>query len=539
MGKQARINLVDSSAAAAWLSLRSRLNFYKQGWSSPVITTELPLEKLLIILTAFLLSLTLVRYSQYKPKGIELYLFFFLLASLVHYRGNLFFRADEWHFLERFKEHGLSAIFISHNEHFIPVFSLFYYLESIFFSAEYRFYIATSILLHALNAYLLYKLLSLLCVNLCANLCAKKTPLCALPHLSAALYTISGLHMEVLQWAIGQTILLCTTFLLFGFISALQYLFSSKQIYLARLAICSTLAPLCFGLGFLFTPFLCLILILFPRVYSQGATLANSSFFDHSFSRIKLIAIAFFAQLIAFCLFYTFRNGAGHKLDPSKFPLASDILEFSLIGGLSGSITRGLGLLWYEVGGTPSLIRMTSFIGMPLNEYSGAVCGILLSIVIVLITLVISNDRKSSLSSMTFGYSIIFLSLFFIALGRASFGLSYAFSPRYHSLPMIGLLFFLLPIILAAFNKLRDSPSCKSALVFSLLYLHVYNQLIFSHYASALPQQGTLSRTWLRQWQQREANTSKVDPLFYRIGPEGARAQVPILHPEYISNLFD
>jgi hypothetical protein len=132
---------------------------------------------------------------------IVLFITFFLGVVWAQRPSRYFFFGDSWDVLYLCMV-DLRTALQPHNEHFIPLFKLFFHLQHIMFGAHHLAYMLVLYLLHSLAAVLVYRV-------------AKQGGLPTLSSLAAALiFAFTSVTWEVTTWEFEQAFVLGTVFLL-------------------------------------------------------------------------------------------------------------------------------------------------------------------------------------------------------------------------------------------------------------------------------------------------------------------------------------
>jgi len=169
-----------------------------------------------------------------------------ILSGFVAYQpARLYFFGDTWDLLFLFHTRlGWREMWITHNDHFIPLSKAFLYLEYLLFGMNNFPYQAVNILIHAANTVLLY---------FCA---AELSPLVAPRLFGALFFGLSGVHWEVVMWETGQQISLA---LLFTLLTLLLYgqFFRHRDVRMLAYAWLGGVCACCsMGFGLLVVPLL-------------------------------------------------------------------------------------------------------------------------------------------------------------------------------------------------------------------------------------------------------------------------------------------
>lgn len=468
-----RLHLVDHEPGAGWLSLRERINFYDvPQWT--VLLRRFAAERASIIHWAFCASLVVT-----ACLALPLAQGFFSacmvsagLSLLVHYRFDLFFYGDDLLFFERFIQHGIKGIFISHHEHFIPLFSALFQAEYRLFGGNYFAYQLVTFGLFAANAALLFVLLR--------KLGLKST---AAAVLSCGLFSCCALQTAVVQWITCQSTLLSISFRLLAYLSALAYLRGGRVWLLFSLFACTIAAPLCFGGGVTLWAEVLLLALLFAPKYRQqfwkvaGATLAAAG----------IVAVAYLLN----------RQGIGQGRDEIAMPHLEPLLRYTFFGSQFGSFLRGLGFyqLQFYVPNTQLMFK-----DLALTLISSGVSLALLGYYLF--------KRNGGWRHWLLGQLVLISPFLLTAIGRYDWGgVEYSLSLRYHAVSLLGVCLLLAPLFLPA-GRPTELPmrGKKKKLLFATVALTpllalfwMDKQLELANYSRFYSDRGQLDRSFAQQ----------------------------------------
>jgi hypothetical protein len=190
--------------------LRTKVAFWEErGFESPFSSfsgqNNPPLA--LLFLLALGLSAVVINPLFFRLSSLSFFMLLLFISFFVHFRSQCYFYWDEWHLLKRFSSSGFQGVVYSHNEHFLPLFFAFYFLEAKLLKGCYAAYLTISLLFHAVNALLLSLSLE--------ELLSKKPGSRAASRILGVLFLISSLHTETLQWAFEQSLII-SQFLFFA-----------------------------------------------------------------------------------------------------------------------------------------------------------------------------------------------------------------------------------------------------------------------------------------------------------------------------------
>jgi hypothetical protein len=166
-----------------------------------------------------------------------------LVFSWIVFRpADLFFYGDTWDIFRDFTQQGLATLRILHNEHFVPLPHLLLYLQFRLFGMEAFGFHAVSIVLHAINGILLYRLTCWL------------TPSNTARVIGALVFSMSGVYWEAIQHEVVQQFVLALTFTLAAAVLTLEFLDRKRIRWIAGAGACLLAASLCTSLGLLASP---------------------------------------------------------------------------------------------------------------------------------------------------------------------------------------------------------------------------------------------------------------------------------------------
>ena len=549
VGKNIQITLTEDyrdTAKENWIALRNRLHFVKDQQLIKLPSLRDGKWQRISSLLLGILSITALL-SHYLC-STRIFLIFLLLSLVVFLKHTSFFYFDEWHVLERYKDFGASGIFFTHNEHFLPLFFIWYYLEALLFGQHYSLFLFTSALLHAINAFLLIRVLK--------TLRPKET---SLHHHVAQivigfLFLISSLHGETMHWAFEQCIILAHMFFLVLLLKAMRLEDKWKPSNLFSIVILSMAIPLFFGNGFssiivlgCFTLFsLCdkeviqrLCLAQREKVGLKFTTVLDRN----SIKRSGAILIACGTGLAASALLYWFnRESTGHSVEHAKpFDNLQALFEYLFVGSQMGTILRGLGLY-------PVLDLQQGAKTLPLTRklfgFSGPHAGelFLASLGFIVFTLIACASRvlgtvKRPLSFCILGQGIIISSLLLPSLGRWHFGVQQSLSLRYHYTAALGLCIMLYPLLVWTTEKLLTAQHrALQGTIVVILGVVVSIQLYMGARFTYFRNHGEAHEHYLEQLTDWRVKLSEVHTEGYP-GYEGKNTKLEGLQPLYPSTI--
>lgn len=471
--KHVRLLVHNTVPTRAKLRVRSRINNYRtsptQQHLRSVLTTRLALPALLFC--SFVLAILYVQVIWISTQSrLITGALFFLTACAVQYRQDLFFHFDEWFFLGRLFEHGPGALFVSHNEHVLPVFSLLYLLEFKLFGDSYRGWTLISLLLHSGNALLLSRLVQ----HLSSRFEHKKR----IGGTVAFLYLISFLHGAVLQWALCQSSLLAVAFFLIAAIKSCEYMSGGRQSALLIAAISWLLSLFSFGLLFTGIVLLPLLMLLYVR----------SQLTQHSkcFSLRSYLAALLLPILTAALTYYLFRDGSGLSVSERPVFELSKLTDYVVMGTQFGTVARGLGVL--PLPDLQSVEQLREWLRC--DQLTSAQFAVLVGLLLnfgILLHAVLSKERSLRLLNWGVAQTFLWLPFLLIGLGRLRWGPEHAISLRYQALPSIGLALLMLPLLQDIISSLMKSSSnlrygVSSTALFLFFLAQLYGGWRFQHF---------------------------------------------------------
>jgi hypothetical protein len=510
--------LVKSAAShnySSWFALRNRLNFYRAADAFEKFMSLLKhrsLRMVICVLLAFFLVFWLkgsVIEAQTSLSDFALVLFFVALA--VHFRTDVFFYWDEWHVLERFGKMGFPGIIYTHNEHFLPLFFGFFFVESRFFQDMYFLYILLSVALHTLNALLL--------VSLLKRLAGEHKRAEAVSRFIAFLYMLSALHSEVLNWAFEQSVLgaqALTLILLCAGLDTIRW-GTFRKLWLT--AVLVAIVPFVFGNGFIAIVQLALVVSLSCLAIDRGAD--DRPFFEIFEERLRrgfvlFVCCAVFLLLPVF-LYIHYKEGAGHGIAQAKpFADPQALFSYLFVGSQLGTVLRGMGLFpSLQLNAAGAMLQKLSAVypearhgQLPDMFFAGL--GFCLSLAL-LCTSLCSRARVKYFCLWLLGQLFILSALVLPSFGRWQFGTDQSLSLRYHSQALVGFCIMLLPVFLLLFGSNKDKPRLPaffSSFItsFALLFIgaHIFAQLYLSLKFDSFTENGIKNHIFAEQlWQWR------------------------------------
>ncbi len=505
--------------------VRKRVEFYSDTYIGPKVVSRhldnLSYLKLGLLTILLFLFLYILVYGDINSRH---YLTTVALSALFFLSPKLFYYFDEWHVLERFSKLGFPGVIYTHNEHSIIAFFVWYYALVRFFGENYLGLLLVSIILHVLCAFSLEKLL------LTYRLDRRAV------RASAMFFCFSSLHIEVLQWAFEQSIILSCISGLWGLIFIRRWLQSSLFRHLLLASSLLMFSPLFFGNGFIFFPIAaCLI------------------FFEFRFSRIKRYVLPCLTMLVlssvpVFIYRYLKSTSAGHGVGDIGGQFSSfNFFSYMLTGTGLGTIGRGLGIypnltlssmqtFFYEVFG----FYIPWFDQQVINGLSveSSVGLYLWSALILILVIIFYFNKQSRLYVITslLGLVILLFSFILPAIGRAELGILQSLALRYQYSAMLGFSMMLCPIFyLFLLNR-------ASKLLFYVLALFwMFEQAYLNQTFTYFTDYGSVHRNYVSSLFDWEREAMPQDGMPYEglgemkgLFPLAKSSIAPGLHPKQV-----
>ncbi len=393
-----------------------------------------------------------------------MFFLFLAVALVVHLKFTPYFHWDEWHLLQKFLEHGYAAAFQPHNEHFKPIFLILYFIEAQLFGDRYVAFVFVSLVFHTINALLLRSLLRRLIPGSNGDHAAL---------LLSGMFLISALHSEIAQWAFALCVLMVNTALLISLISVCDYWRTGKRKYLIAIGLAALLGPLMLGSGFTITLFVGL-LSLYLFVSSAVSPAQSPSLRQKIPSFFSILAASAAGTFVT--LFVYSQVGAGstetHTLSDLWLNRA-EIVRYFGVGTQLGTILRGSGL-FPALDPIQAQALLPSFV-VPENVGLFFVSlGYVVSLVILLLTLILTDERKQSLLLYLLGQGFIAAAFIVPSLGRYRWGSEQAFSLRYQYSALFGLCIMCLPLATTLFERWRAGSMTAISRALVVAYLTIF-----------------------------------------------------------------
>ncbi len=526
------------------LYVRDRVDFFSREVKAPSTFTEIAYDQLVVAFIKFFLLLVGSVYlfsTKLSSKGDSLKLFFILFAlSLVQFfSSDSYYYFDEWHVLERYQKLGFPGVIYTHNEHFLPLFFTWYYLVTKIASSNYQALLVISSLLHATVAYSLIRFLNLF--NDRERASEKLSVLAGL------FFLLGAVHVETMEWAFEQSILLCMLSCIWSFIFQVYYMRSNNYYYLLASLLFLVLTPLLFGNGLVFMPLSLVFSALYFFLIENKGSLNFRMLLSKKWLSIWILTPVFSLVPI---IFYLYNKPVGAQATTGFDILAT--VNYLVVGVGLASILRGIGIYpsmnlitserFFSSFGADSIsliidsLKPTFMTG---DEFLGYL-GVLL-VLLVVFYVYITNKSKQVLLVTVFGLIFLVSSFLLPALARASLGETQSFALRYQYFSQFGL-----SLILAGLFYSVSQKFVRSFIIYFCFSLWLFEQSalvsLFSHFSS----HGLLHHSYLDQlvdWEEQtkgfnftsfEANTTDQQGLF----PLARPSITPGRHPNELLRVY-
>lgn len=487
------------------------------------------LSRLLISLLLALSILNLAKRFPLSSLSEGRYFLALLLLSLLHFRSAVFFYWDEWDVLLLFCERGARSILQAHNEHFMPLYLLLFYLQKLIFADRYLLYILSSLALHALNAYLLSRLFNLLFQNLPSRRSVSRW--------LAIVFLLSSLHIEVLQWAFTLQIELSFSFVLLGALALFSFLASRRVLLLLALFLCSLGAAFSFANGYVLLLLLLLLFIFRTFVMSTAFSLKsfNPSYLMRSSQAFLIILLG---SALAFSLRTQFALDV--STPPPVFQHHTEFGIFLFVGTHFGVMLRGLSLFPSLSFFAPRQLLDSWHLLFP-PEIALSLLALFFSLLLLLFYLRPSMRRERAVHYWILGELWLIFTFLLPALGRWNFGILAALSLRYAYFSLPGVLFILAPLLSRLHAYLhRESRSLALSALIKFAFLSFFTVQLFLATTSDLSALGAKHRLYqkkLSSWVQmlkeegidQVKNFSAAGTALAGLAPEQPKTLTPIV----------
>ena len=383
--------------------------------------------------------------------------------------------------LERYQKLGFPGVIYTHNEHFLPLFFAWYYLVSKIASSNYQVLLFISSLLHASVAYSLVSFLKLFYDR------EQKSEKLSL--LAGLFFLLGAIHIETMQWAFEQSILLCMLSCVWSFIFQVYYIRSKNYYYLFVSLLLLISAPLLFGNGLVFLP----LSIIFSALYF--CLIENKKHFDfRMFISRKWLSIWILTPVFSLVpvLLYVYNKPPATQAS-TGFDIFATI-NYLVVGIGLASILRGIGLYpsmnlitserFFSSFGADKISLLVNYIKpafMTGDQFLGFL-GIFLVLLLVLFVY-ISNKNKQVLLVTIFGLIFLISSFLLPAFARASLGETQSFALRYQYFSQFGM-----SLILAGLFYSVSQKFVRSFIIYFCFSFWLFEQTalvsLFSHFSS-------------------------------------------------------
>lgn len=435
-------------------------------------------------------------------RGWKLYLLLFAAGFVIHYRVSSFLFWDEIYLLEQLtRKNGFRGVLYTHNEHFLPLFFTLFYGELSAFKDWYLPYLVVSFSIHAVNAFLLVRLLERIGGN------DRQTRHAAL--IVGALFVVSSLHAETLQWAFEQSLMLQQLVAFGTTFAAFAYLESGRLRSLGAAAAGTLAAPLLFGNGFIVPLQTAFFVLLAHRKNGDGDAAARTSALTAR--RLISLAAACAAAIAAAALLYlSHRHGVGNGIDKARpFEDWVGVRDYLFVGSELGVTLRALGLFPFLATMDPETVLSRP--GLPEPEMMLAWAGLAVTLFILLLSMAGETENRSrALRLVLLGKLLVVSSLLLPAFGRWQLGAIQSLSLRYHYATLVGFAMLVLPLIRRAIVARERGTLPVRTGIAVLLALHLFVQIIASrnYYVTFFGPRHRVYVEQLREW-----NTLLLDAM--------------------------
>ncbi len=394
-------------------------------------------------------------------KNILIIIAVYLLLVCFFFQSETFFYWDEWHVLGRFREMGISGVIYTHNEHFLPLFFLIYFLQAALFGTNYDLYLLSNLALHLLNGWLIFILLR--------EIAEDRTKTRQAAAVVSLIYLFNACHVEVLHWAFTLAVVSGVTAILLALYFTVRFLKDGSRLYLVYSLVSAFFAPLLFGNGFMtavWLGFLCLMYIFYYNDNRQAIFRRSASL---------LIGVGVVIGIVAY-LYTTSQESGGHGVGEIK--VVSDksaIIDYIIVGAEMGTVLRGMGLYpILELGAADEVVKFSQEPELFLSNI-----GMVVSLVVLLLTLYWSSNRRQSGLIFVTGQLFILSTFVLPAIGRWQHGVTQSLALRYQYMAQIGLVFMLFALIYAFLEHRRELK--KISFIWLLCVYYFISQFILSY----------------------------------------------------------
>lgn len=351
---------------------------------------------------------------------VGLFCFYFFLL-----RDRVWFFNDDLDSLIQLTRSSLNSIILTQSEHFIPIPKLLFYAIFRFWGLNFTPKFIISILLHILNLFVLYKIVSKLTKNNFSSLIA------------LILTSINVNFYEVIPWGTFD-IMLCLLFMLLSYYFWLVNREKNEFKYFSLSIISSFLAVFSNGMG-----------IVYPLV------LFAFSIFDPKKKNIKYPYL--FTGLGALIIYYLFslKNVSVNIINIGK------VIQFLYIALVDGLLLRFFYPLY------PTRFAKLNAIALPL---------LLITILFALAYLFFQNSKKREKLFLSLTLIVNFIVTYFlISLRRAGISPWEGLAERYHYIP----LFFFVIFFIYQISFLKLSKLTGKIIVAFSIYILLTQSVVF------------------------------------------------------------
>ena len=517
IAEQPKVAPADLSKRA--FSIRDRVSFF----SARAHTTYSSSALWLAAISAAILLIYLAGSNANLSFSSILPLYLLLIAA-AFIRTSLYFHWDEWDVLHRLVTEPISTVLRPHNEHFIPLFFLFYKLESVLFGSFYLGYLLVTASVHAINSVLLARLLRKITPD-------ELAPPAGVYWAIGGLYALNVLHAEVMQWAFEISIALLQTVLLLCCYQAVEFIRDGKRPRLATIFGLAAVAPLIFGNG-----------LILPIQIGVVATIPLICRTDRSPLLVqlqRLITAGVVALLPCIGAFLAYRHfsppsGAAASAQASLAANIPVVIDYLFVGTGLGAILRSTGafstlaidgssaVLHWWIQRFPSIVPYIQTIS---PEDIFAAVGILLALGVLIFGVKIHSKEarrwQFPLACFISGLGFIVVTMALPAIGRWQLGVFQSLSPRYHYQTLPGVMLLTLPLLIAGFNQVltRTTRPAMSAVLALVLLVHLYLQFSLTSGFDYFTTRGAANQRYVQEladWQvlRTKSSTDSTVPPF-------------------------
>ncbi|MFN8390477.1 MAG: hypothetical protein U0136_09330 [Bdellovibrionota bacterium] len=493
------------SASGFFFAMRDRVDFYAPpsrfsalGSQSSPLWLFVPLSFALALL--FATSIEEVARRNFSMP--VLFAVFIVIAALVQLRTTPYFHWDEWHVIERFSKLGFPGVIYTHNEHFLPLFFTFYFVEAKLFGDFYVGFALVSLALHALAGLLLYRFLQRLVPR------TKHSREASLG--ITIMFLVSCLHTETIQWVFEQSVILCELITLAAFLSLLDFLYHRSYRSLALVGAAALAAPLLFGNGFALSLQLGALALCVLLAAPKSATLR--------YRRLVPLAIA-----CALCagsaaiLYATHRSAVGHGVDVAEQarPLdhVHEIFDYLLVGSQFGAILRGSGLFpLVQLNSAELLPTLGVHVARP--DITLGWLGFALSVGALLFAVRRKESRMRNVCLWVLGQALVVTCLLLPSVGRWQLGANQSLALRYHYATLVGVAVLLLVPICQFFEWVMapEGSALRRRLSTAFFALLLTGQLLSGRFFDYFTAGGYRHRMYVAQLSDWQKQLKAVKP---------------------------